>query len=391
MTQATDIFRPTYFDAPSITKRPGQLLDVAEVHEGLSFLEPQGIYETYDCLNVGTVAVLPCPASDLAAPVQAASSTATSGGTLAAGTYRAKVTAINSRGETVASNEISQVTTGAASTITWNWGAVTGATGYRVYRTTVGGAVGSETFLAEVGAVTTFLDDNTPAPNGTTAPPTVNSAVTVVTKTPSAPSWQDGIRFAVYGLLNCKPLGTWTGDDTDEAALRAVFEANESVGVERALMQQRFIVNGTVWAAAPDVTPTPGTAVKPTVALALLEGHAASRYAGVPTIHASRGLASMLAHLGAVEKSGDGFVTKMGSKLVAGGGYDSPSNGPTGAAPSAGNLWMYASGEVTVARSELIVAEAMDYAANVLNTLIEREYVATVDCYTAAVLTNVAA
>lgn len=392
MTQATDIIRPTYFDVPDITKRPGQLLDVADIHEGIAFLEPTGLYEGYNCLNVGNQAVLPCPPAFLAAPVQAASSTSTTLGTLAAGTYRAKVTAINSRGETVGSNEISQVTTGATSRITWNWAAVSGATGYRIYRTAVGGGVGTETFLTEVGLVTTYVDDGSVI-LGTKAVPATSTATVVITKTDTAATWQDGIRFAVYGLVKCKPLGTFSpnGDTNAEAELRRIFEATESVGVERAIMQQRMIVNGTAWPAATDITPTPGTPVSPAQALALLEGHAASRYAGVPTIHAPRSIASMLSHLGAIQRVGDAFHSNMGSKVAAGGGYDSPPNGPTGAAPAAGNLWVFATGEVAVARSELLVASSMKYDSNEMYSLAEREYVATVDCYTAAVLTSVTA
>lgn len=392
MTVMADVIRPTYFDVPAITVRPSQLLDHAEVHEGLSFLEPTGLFESYNCLNVGNVAVLPCPANVLAPPVQAASSTSTTGGTLAAGTYRAKITAINSRGETLASNEISQVTTGATSTITWNWAAVTGATGYKIYRTLVNGAVNSETFVTTVGAVTSFVSDGSLSPNGVNAPPTSSTAFVVVTKTDSPTSWQDGIRFAAYALLKCKPLGTFGPglDGGQMAELRRVFEAMESVAVERAIMQQRFIVNGTAWAAATDVTPTPGTAVSPTRALALLEGHAASRYAGVPTIHASAGLVSMLSHLGAIVENGGRFYSKIGSKIISGGGYDNPSNGPTGAAPTAPNQWMYASGGVAVARSEIQVPEpVMKYDSNEVYTLVERQYVAAVDCYTAGVLTSV--
>lgn len=391
MTVQADVIRPTYFDVPAITRRPGQLLDVAEVHEGLSFLEPTGLYESYSCLNVGNQAVQPCPPAFMAAPVQAASATATTGGTLAAGTYRAKITAINSRGETIASNEISQVTTGSASTITWNWAAVTGATGYKVYVTN--GAINTETFLVALGLVTTYVWTGTPAYSaGNAAPPASSTATVVVTKTDSATSWQDGIRFAVYGLLKCKPLGLFGGDDIThdaEAELRRIFEATESLAVERALMQTRFTVNGAVWAAATDLTPTPGTAVKPDQALALLEGHAASRYAGVPTIHAPRGIGTQWAKFGMISRDGDAFRTSMGSKVAADGGYDSPSNGPAGTAPATGNTWVYASGEVAVARSEIIVASSMKYDTNEVYTLIERQYVATVDCYTAAVLTSV--
>jgi hypothetical protein len=62
------------------------------------------------------------------------------GGTLAAGTYFYKVTAIDSAGETTGSPEASVTTTGATSSVGLAWAAVVGATGYKIYRgTTAGG------------------------------------------------------------------------------------------------------------------------------------------------------------------------------------------------------------------------------------------------------------
>lgn len=98
----------------------------------------------------------------LATPVNAAFSTATTGGTLAAGTYYYRVSAINSMGETLASTETSIATTGSTSTVTVNWGAVSGATGYKVY----GRSTGAELLMATVGNVTTWTDDGSITPAG---------------------------------------------------------------------------------------------------------------------------------------------------------------------------------------------------------------------------------
>src|SRR5579871_1666182 len=72
----------------------------------------------------------------ISAPTQTSPSTSTSGGTLAAATYYYKITALSLGGETTPSGEQSQVTTGSTSTVTVNWNAVTGATGYNIYRST---------------------------------------------------------------------------------------------------------------------------------------------------------------------------------------------------------------------------------------------------------------
>ena len=123
-----------------------------------------------------------------ASPVQAALTTAATGGTLAAGTYRYVVTATNAVGETTASNEQTVTTTGAVSTVTATWAAVTGATGYRVYRTVAGGAAGAESILPSgtLGAVTTFIDTGATVTPGT--PAAVNNAYSTPAGTlPSVP------------------------------------------------------------------------------------------------------------------------------------------------------------------------------------------------------------
>jgi len=111
----------------------------------------------------------------LANPVQAAPSTAATGGTLAAATYFYVVTATVADGQTLKSNEQSIVTTGATSSNTINWGAVTGATGYRIYR---GATTGGQNVYYSVGAVTSFVDTGAISTGGT--PPLVNTTTTVV-------------------------------------------------------------------------------------------------------------------------------------------------------------------------------------------------------------------
>lgn len=110
----------------------------------------------------------------LAPPVQSALSTLTTGGTITAGTYRYVVTAINAYGETKASNEQEVTTTGSTSTVTVTWGAVTGATGYKLYKTAAGGATGTELLYKTVGVVTSDVDTSPGSPSG--AFPTTNTA-----------------------------------------------------------------------------------------------------------------------------------------------------------------------------------------------------------------------
>lgn len=380
------IVRPNYFDAPTITPLQGTLLDAATVAEGIGWLEPSDLFESFNCLVVDRQAVFPCPAVLLAVPAMTAPSTATTGGALAAGTYRAVVTAINSRGETIASNEVSQVTTGSTSTITWNWTNVAGETGYRLYITDVNGAAGSETFVIQLAAdVVTYVWTGTPANDDVTRPPTSNSATVPATKTfdgTSGDRFQDGIRFAVYGGLVCKAPGF----DRETAMVEAqkVFLARETVGVARALMQSRFTTP-----AATDLTPA-GGAVNPEVGLAILEGDASTKYAGVPTIHVPRSIGSLLWTRQSLTQQGDGYFSKQGSKVASDGGYENPNNSPAGVAAPAGEKWIYSSGEVVVARGDLVVRTDIDRATNEEFILVERAYVAAIDCLNSAVRVKVA-
>lgn len=205
----------------------------------------------------------------------------------------------------------------------------------------------------------------------------------------NSPQWQDGIKFAGYTGLVCKSIGY--DNAHGEAEIQRVYLANESIAVEKALMAQRFVENADdadLWAAAEDVTPTPGTAVGLEYGLALLEGHGALNYAGQVTIHVSPTVASLLLSENAIKVEGNTLLTKLGNKVAAGAGYED-NTGPDGEAADPGDYWMYATGEVVVARSPLQVNSEMDRSTNEMFTLVERIYVATVDCYTAAVLVEV--
>lgn len=101
----------------------------------------------------------------LATPVNSGFSTASTGGSLVPGTYFYRVSATTAVGETLASTETSQVVGAGTSTntVTVNWGAVAGATGYRVY----GRTTGAELFIAAVsGSTLTFVDTGAITPAG---------------------------------------------------------------------------------------------------------------------------------------------------------------------------------------------------------------------------------
>lgn len=103
--------------------------------------------------------------ADTKAPGQPASSTSTSGGTLAAATYSYRVTFVVQGLETAPSVAKTQVTTGATSTVTIDVTniAITGATSWKVY----GRTGGSELLMGTVTLPTkTFVDDGSATPSG---------------------------------------------------------------------------------------------------------------------------------------------------------------------------------------------------------------------------------
>ena len=107
-------------------------------------------------------------------PVQSTTTTATTGGNLAADTYYYVITAITPSGETAVSNEQSQATTGATSTVGLSWSAVSGATGYNVYR---GLAPGAQDTRYTIGAVTAYTDTGSVGTSAT--PPSTLSTISL--------------------------------------------------------------------------------------------------------------------------------------------------------------------------------------------------------------------
>lgn len=118
--------------------------------------------------------------ASLDAPVLSKGS-ATAGGTFAAGTYFWVVTATNSKGETVVSNEVTATLTANQEQVL-NWTAPTvnpagtayDVTGYKVYRGTAAGAENVLVTTISSGATLTYTDTGTAGTAAT--PPVLSSA-----------------------------------------------------------------------------------------------------------------------------------------------------------------------------------------------------------------------
>lgn len=207
-------------------------------------------------------------------------------------------------------------------------------------------------------------------------------------KTFSTAPWVPAFEFAVYGGVQCGSVGLDREDMNTE--IERVFARNEGKGVEAALLANRFVADADTdhpapwWGAPVDLTEDLLTA-PPHVALALLEGYAAANYAGLPTIHMPRAMATVLAASGLIVWNGDKAFTKNGSKVAIGGGYD--------VNLEEGTWDMYATGEVYVERSETVKVSAYTIPGdgssdrgltdNTVISLVERLYRVGVDCYVA--------
>jgi hypothetical protein len=103
--------------------------------------------------------------------------TAATGGSLEAGAYWYKVTAINARGETTAKAAGIGKTVAAGSRVTFKWAQIEDATGYRVYR---GPTAATARLLTTLPATAASFTDTGAAQPAATAPlpPAVNTAAT---------------------------------------------------------------------------------------------------------------------------------------------------------------------------------------------------------------------
>lgn len=157
-------------------------------------------------------------------PVISGTTTATTGGSLVAGTYSYRITGVDATGgETTASNPKAQIVPAgtATNTVTVNWTAVPGATGFKIY----GRTAGTEALIATVGAVTTYVDLGAIIP--TVAPPTQNNTTTAnatgVTATGTAGATAastDGRETPLGHLFTVKsvlPKGTTVARDVSAA------------------------------------------------------------------------------------------------------------------------------------------------------------------------------
>jgi hypothetical protein len=210
--------------------------------------------------------------------------------------------------------------------------------------------------------------------------------------------------FTVYAEFDCSPVGLADAMSIAQAALAQA----ESWQVERTFWTGSA---GNHIIAFPHLAHTTGTIVdsdgvllQPNVpvtgsggpfgaaeGLGVLEGLLADCYNGVGVIHMSVRALSAVGRLGVIAERNGHLETLGGNKVAAGSGY--PGTGPDGAAPAAGESWMFATGAVMMYRGPIHVPPALneqfDRAKNTYRLIAYRTVVVAWDCCQYAVRVQV--
>lgn len=195
-----------------------------------------------------------------------------------------------------------------------------------------------------------------------------------------------GAPFIVYSAIQCGAVGLVNlGQDEVERYLYQQLTSGEQATVERIFSQGLVAQFPSLQSASVSL----GAAQGPVQAVSLLEDWLYARFGSRGTIHAPMEAAAYLKAGHLIEPDGNvnaGGVwrTDVGT-AVSFGNYAGV--GPTGQA----GTWIYITGPVAIWRTpdrDLFVppmGQVINRSTNVLTIVMEREYVVTYDCYSAAV------
>ena len=220
-------------------------------------------------------------------------------------------------------------------------------------------------------------------PLGETAEGWTYEVGTVVPEKPDIESDRmvHGKAFTVVYSYGCTRAGLDPADY--QARARQVFAAVEPKIVEEQLWTNPLGVDAPTLDSDNDPSGADsltvlnsGTAVKPSLGLALLEQFAAESILS-PVIHARPGVVSVLG--GDFEESGPNTIqtAALGTPVVAGAGY--PGTGKDGAAMSGQSEWVFVSGPVMIWRDTVDVLESFDRSVNDYKLTVERQYLVLFD------------
>lgn len=204
--------------------------------------------------------------------------------------------------------------------------------------------------------------------------------------------------FTVYASIACTPVGNYWQEaqarvtaaltNGEARAVESVFWTGDIDAPAGETMYPHLAADAEVFDGTGDVLLQPAATVIVTgavdivEAIGLLEANLAECYGGQGVIHAPR---AALAHMAAnflIEKSGQTIRTPGGTAVAFGGGY--PGTSPAGATPASGTAWLYATGAISLRRSEITITsnriQGLNRSVNTLQLYAERTYSIGWDC-----------
>lgn len=233
-----------------------------------------------------------------------------------------------------------------------------------------------EDFLCSPG-VTGFIDECPPA-TGFTKPAERNT------------QFCQADPFVIVGSYQCPPVGR-QADEAFEIARQRLLKWEErhleqtlwtgEIANGSGLVNPSFAFGNTECGITP-VDLNPAGAVDPVAAISLLE-EALGDTAGCGVIHAPDSLAAYLKFFELLEKEGDGYFSPIGFRIVLGRGY--PGSGPANIPAVAGETWIFGTGPLVLARSNLFqvpdnIREGVNRLVNDVELRAERFYAVGFSC-----------
>lgn len=230
----------------------------------------------------------------------------------------------------------------------------------------------------------TFLDA-CPPPTGFTKPAQRNL------------SFPHADPFVALGSFDCSPIGRPSSEAFEIARRRLlVWEGRQ---VERTLWTgvasngtvQPSFAFGSTYAGITPVDISPAGALNPVEALALMEESLGDLIACGATIHVPEGLVTFFASYHLLTEIDGVLYSPAGFKIIAGRGY--PGSGPANVAAAAGQTWMFGTGPLLGARSNVIMVpettpEAVNRVINNITVRAERFYAIGFSCSLLAIRVN---
>lgn len=185
----------------------------------------------------------------------------------------------------------------------------------------------------------------------------------------------EGTDFTVTASFDCSPVG-YTVDDA-QAVANARLITQEETQVEKALWTGG-LTNSPNFSETTSTNTLTSTAVSAGVALGKVEQWLASHYGSKGIIHVTRAAATILIGVGYLVAQGQQLHTKLGTPVVAGGGYDN--SGPDGKVPDDGTFWVYGTPAILMYRGDVQTVTSdssahLDRSNNDFMAIAERQYV----------------